>query len=248
MKTISLLNLKGGVGKTTTAINLAKGLSNNGYRVLLIDTDMQANATGVFLGEQIDASDYVSFADFLKEKNNIENYIYNVGENLDILGSHLSVANSELELRNSFGRTSHILKKALDSISDKYDYCIIDCSPTLNQITMNIIIASNQIIIPVKVDKFAMQGYQITQENIKKIIDDFDIDTEVKILFTMTNRNNIDKTVTEAFQKSSYGVKIRNQAKPVTLAGFENAALIDNIKDSSVKEDYLAFIEEVIGE
>lgn len=248
MKTISMLNLKGGVGKTTTAINLAKGLSNIGYNVLLIDTDMQANASSIFLGDIMQSDEYRSFADFLTEKNPIENYIYNVETRLDILGSHLSVANSELQLRNEFGRTSHILKKALDTIKHKYDFCIIDCSPTLNLITMNIIIASDKIVIPVKVDKFALQGYQITEDNIRNIIDDFGLDTEIKILFTMTNRNNIDKSVVESFQNKSYAVKIRNQAKPVTLAGFENTVLIDNNKSSNVKEDYLSFIEEVIGE
>lgn len=248
MKTISMLNLKGGVGKTTTAINLAKGLSNSGYNVLLIDTDMQANASSIFLGDIMQSDEYRSFADFLTEKNPIENYIYNVGTRLDILGSHLSVANSELQLRNEFGRISHILKKALDTINHKYDFCIIDCSPTLNLITMNIIIASDKIVIPVKVDKFALQGYQITEDNIRNIIDDFGLDTEIKILFTMTNRNNIDKSVVESFQNKSYAVKIRNQAKPVTLAGFENTVLIDNNKSSNVKEDYLSFIEEVIGE
>ena len=244
-----MLNLKGGVGKTTTAINLAKGLSNNGFNVLLIDTDMQANASSIFLSDIMTGDDYKSFADFLTERRPIEEYIYNVDTNLDMLGSHLSVANSELQLRNDFVRnTSNVLKKSLETINDKYDYCIVDCSPTLNLITMNIIIASQQIIIPVKVDKFALQGYEITKTNVQNIIDDFGLDTEVKILFTMTNRNNIDKAVTTAFENMSFSTKIRNQAKPVTQAGFDNAVLIDS-KDSNVKLDYLEFIDEfVLGE
>ena len=249
MKTISMLNLKGGVGKTTTAINLAKGLSNNGFNVLLIDTDMQANASSIFLSDIMTGDGYKSFADFLTERKPIEEYIYNVDTNLDMLGSHLSVANSELQLRNDFVRnTSNVLKKSLETINDKYDYCIVDCSPTLNLITMNIIIASQQIIIPVKVDKFALQGYEITKTNVQNIIDDFGLDTEVKILFTMTNRNNIDKAVTAAFENMSFSTKIRNQSKPVTQAGFDNSVLVDS-KDSNVKLDYLEFIDEfVLGE
>lgn len=249
MKTISMLNLKGGVGKTTTAINLAKGLANKGNKVLLIDTDMQANATSIFLADIMNEDGYKSFANFLTGKNPITECIYNVNKNLDILGSHLSVANSELELRNDFVRnTTNVLKKGLISIKDNYDYCIIDCSPTLNLITMNIIIASDEIIIPIKVDKFALQGYEITERNIKNIIDDFGLDVEIKILFTMANRNNIDKTIIDSFANKSYSTKIRNQAKPVTSAGFEQTVLIDDNKESNVKKDYLEFIKEVIGE
>ncbi|GAA3266394.1 hypothetical protein GCM10017706_29990 [Lactococcus lactis subsp. hordniae] len=104
MKVISLLNLKGGVGKTTTAVNLAKGLSNKGKRVLLIDTDMQANATSIFLEDEMQEDTYKSFSDLISdEEGKIEDYFYSVSENLKMIGADLSIANADLNLRNSFG-------------------------------------------------------------------------------------------------------------------------------------------------
>lgn len=246
MKTISLLNLKGGVGKTTTAINLAKGLSNQGNKVLLIDTDMQANATSIFLEEEMQKDNYVSFADLLTdEKNNIEDYIYEIDDNLKMIGADLSIADSELRLRNSFGRDiANLLKNKLNTIRNEYDFCIIDCSPTINLITMNIIISSDEIIIPIKIDKFALKGYETTNKNISKVIDSYGLKTKTKILFTMVNRNNIDKEVINSIPMEHYESTIRFQAKPITESSFNNSALIDS-KKSNVKEDYIAFLNEV---
>mgnify|MGYP000943960298 CR=1 FL=1 len=196
MKTISLLNLKGGVAKTTTGGNIAKGLANRGFKTLLIDTDMQANATSIFLEDERSKEDYKDFAELIVDEKleDVDQYVYNVSENLDMIGSSLAVAESELKVRNSFNRnSSNIVKKVLKKLDSKYDYCIIDCAPTINLITLNIIIASDEIIIPIKIDKFALEGYRTTLKNINQIIDDYELDTEVTVLYTMVNRNNIDK-------------------------------------------------------
>ena len=137
MKTISLLNLKGGVAKTTTGGNIAKGLANRGFKTLLIDTDMQANATSIFLEDERSKEDYKGFAELIVDEklDDVDQYVYNVSENLDMIGSSLAVAESELKVRNSFNRnSSNIVKKVLKKLDSKYDYCIIDCAPTINQI------------------------------------------------------------------------------------------------------------------
>lgn len=250
MKTISLLNLKGGVGKTTTAINLAKGLSNNGEKVLLIDTDMQANATSIFLDKERTLDDFQSFAELLLDERleDISKYIYSVNENLDIIGSKLSVAESELKIRNSFNRnSSNILNKIIKKVNKYYDYCIIDCAPTINLITLNIVVGSDEIIVPIKVDKFALEGYRTTLNNINKIIEDYELDTTLTILYTNVNRNNTDKKVIESIAGKQYNTKIRYQAKPITENSFNNTILVDDKIDSGVKEDYLTFIREFIS-
>lgn len=248
MKVISLLNLKGGVGKTTTAINLAKGLSNNGKKVLLIDTDMQANATSIFLEEEMQQDSYLSFSDLLSdEENKIEKYIYSINNNLKMIGADLSIADTELNLRNSFGRdTANILKNNLKNVEAEFDYCIIDCAPTINLITMNTIISSDEVIIPIKIDKFALKGYETTYKNISKVISSYGLNTKIKVLFTMVNRNNIDKGIIESIPMAHYESTIRFQAKPITESSFNSSALIDS-GDSGVKDDYILFLEEFEG-
>lgn len=251
MKTISLLNLKGGVAKTTTANNIAKGLSNRGKKVIIIDTDMQANATSIFLDNERTQDNYKSFAEALLDEKmtDLSEYTYKVTENLDMIGSKLAVADSELKIRNSFSRnSSNIVSKMLKMISDKYDYCIIDCSPTINLITLNIINASDEIIIPIKIDKFALEGYKTTMNNINKIIDEYELDTKLKVLYTMVNRNNIDKNVIGTISAPKFETTIRFQAKPVTESALNNTVLIDSVTDSGVKVDYQNLIKEIMKE
>ncbi|MDG4969790.1 ParA family protein [Lactococcus lactis] len=250
METKSILNLKGGVAKTTTGVNIAKGLANKGFKTLIIDTDMQANATSIFLEEERTKDDYKGFAELLVDEKleDVEEYIYNVGENLDMIGSSLAVAESEMKIRSSFNRnSSNIVKKVLKKLDSKYDYCIIDCAPTINLITLNIIIASDEIIIPIKIDKFALEGYRTTLKNINQIVDDYELDTELTVLYTMVNRNNIDKQIIQNISGNRFETTIRHQAKPVTESALKNEVLIDSSKSSKVKEDYQKLIDEIIA-
>ncbi|MEY8515210.1 ParA family protein [Lactococcus taiwanensis] len=250
METKSLLNLKGGVAKTTTSVNLAKGLANKGFKTLIIDTDMQANATSIFLEEERWKDDYKGFAELLVDEKleDVDQYIYNVGENLDMIGSSLAVAESEMKIRSSFNRnSSNIVKKVLKKLDSKYDYCIIDCAPTINLITLNLIIASDEIIIPIKIDKFALEGYRTTLKNINQIVDDYELDTELTVLYTMVNRNNIDKQIIQDVSGNRFETTIRHQAKPVTESALKNEVLIDSLKSSKVKEDYQNLIDEIVA-
>lgn len=245
MKVISLLNLKGGVGKTTTAINLAKGLANQNHKVLLIDTDMQSNATLFFLEEKMMKDDYKNISELLLDNKPVVNdYIYNVGHNLDIIGSHLKLSNAELMLKSDFSRNqTTVIKSWLKQIN--YDYVIIDCAPTISLLTVNAIMASDEIIIPIKIEYFALQGYQTTKENIELIKNGYDVDVNYSVLFTMVNRNNIDRSVIENIEEIKYINTIRNQPKPITLSSFDKVALIDG-KASSVQNDYQNFINEFL--
>lgn len=155
-KIIALANQKGGVGKTTTAINLAASLASLEKRVLLVDVDPQANASsglGVE-GSEIGKTIYECLCSGLPVKEVI---IPSMVEGLDILPSHIDLAGADLELLER-DRREFVLKEVLAPIVDQYDYVLIDCSPSLGIITVNALVASDSVLIPVQCEYFALEG------------------------------------------------------------------------------------------
>ena len=154
-KVISIANQKGGVGKTTTTVNLGTILAKKGKKVLLIDTDPQGNATsGLGVTKEVENSTY----DLLVGDVELENVIQESSvKNLKICPSNINLAGAEVELVSMMSREQR-LKTKLDVIKDKFDYILIDCPPSLGLITLNAFTASDSVLIPVQCEYFALEG------------------------------------------------------------------------------------------
>jgi chromosome partitioning protein len=159
----TLVNQKGGVGKTTTAINIAAYLAQLGQRVLVIDLDPQANATAC-LGVDKHAVQWSTYEALLDEQIQPSWILYNERLNLSLLPSSPSLAGAEVELVEQFGREFR-LRNALDSLQEKYDYILIDCPPSLGLLTVNGLIAAREgVLVPVQCEYLALEGLgQLTQ-------------------------------------------------------------------------------------
>jgi len=153
---IGIINQKGGVGKTTTAVNLAAYLAGEGYRTLLIDEDSQGNATsGLFMDKKAFAK---TLYDVLVNDEPPKNAIFPTEiKNLSVLPSSLALAGAEVELVGEIGR-EHMLRRGIAEIREKFDFILIDCPPSLGLLTLNALTASDRLIIPIQAEFYALEG------------------------------------------------------------------------------------------
>lgn len=164
-KIIGIANQKGGVGKTTTAVNLAAALGVLENKILLIDADPQANATSGLGVEEVNYSTYNILEGSVDTAECIQK---NVAPYLDIIPSHIDLVAAEIELVDKEER-EYMMKKALDKVRDDYDYIIIDCAPSLGLITVNALTAADSVIIPIQCEYFALEGLGKLLNTIKNV-------------------------------------------------------------------------------
>ncbi|MBL1280363.1 MAG: ParA family protein [Fluviicola sp.] len=215
-KIIAIANQKGGVGKTTTSINLSGCLGVLEYKTLIVDADPQANATsGVGLDPQSSKNIYECLingadpSDFIVSTDN---------PNMDILPSHIDLVGAELEMINLPNR-EHMLKFSLEKIKDKYDFIIIDCSPSLGLITVNSLTAADSVIIPVQCEYYALEGLGKLLNTIKIVQGRLNTNLAIEgILLTMYDTrlrlaNQVVEEVKMHFQEIVFDTVIHRNTK-----------------------------------
>lgn len=201
MKKVSIFNIKGGVAKTTSTANLGAVLSQQGKKVLLIDLDPQSNLTKLFKAYSMDD---LTIGDILLDKDlDINKVIKNTDfENIDILPSNVTLAFAERKILLDVSRSQqNRLSKALKNLKG-YDYCIIDCPPALNMITVNALCASDEVIVPIKIDKFALDGLEYLLDSIEEIKEEFNPNLNFKGCFiTMDSATTVNRVIKQSLKE-----------------------------------------------
>lgn len=199
-KIVSIANQKGGVGKTTTSINLSTILAKKGKKVLMIDADPQGNASsGVGVDKEVEESVY----DILIGDTEIKGVVIKTNiKNLYVCPSNINLAGAEVELVSVMSR-EYRLKEKLDEVKDEYDYIIIDCPPSLGLITLNAFTASDSVLIPVQCEYYALEGLGqlINTINLVKKHLNKNIDIEGALLTMYDARTNLSNQVVKEVKK-----------------------------------------------
>ena len=249
-RTISIANQKGGVGKSTTAINLSACLAEAGKRVLTVDIDPQGNTTSG-LGTDKNGVEYTLYELLLGDCDPKDCIIENVVERVDLIPSNVNLSGAEIELVGIEER-EYILKNVLERIKEGYDYIIMDCPPSLSMLTINALTAADSVLVPIQCEYYALEGLSQLIHTIELVQERLNKKLEIEgVVFTMYDaRTNLSLEVVENV-KENLNQNIYKTIIPrnVRLAEAPSYGLPINMYDpkSTGAESYRLLAEEVIN-
>lgn len=248
-KIIALANQKGGVGKTTTAINLAASLATLERKVLLIDADPQANASSG-LGVDVRKAEQTVYECLINQCAPLDAICPTVVEGLDLMPSHIDLVGAEIEMLNLANREM-VMRNITGTFRDAYDYILIDCSPSLGLITVNSLVAADSVIIPVQCEYFALEGISKLLNTIRlikqKLNPSLDIEGFLLTMFDSRLRlsNQVLDEVRRHFQELVFDTVITRNVR-LSEAPSHGLPVILYDADSRGAENYLALAQEII--
>jgi chromosome partitioning protein len=246
-KVIAITNQKGGVGKTTTALNVGVGLKNLGKKVLMIDMDPQANLTSAsgFKNQAFDATIF----DVLGSRSQLLDTVV-VKEGVEVVPSSIALSNAESELASTPGR-EFLLKESIDEAKKVYDLVLLDCPPTLGLLTWNSLIAADEVMIPIQAEYLPLEGVKYLVQTVELVKRRFNPDLEISgVIITLFDpRQNLQKEVVESvrgyFQGKVFNSFIRRNVALAEAPSF-GQDIYSYRRDSAGAKDYLNLCKEIV--
>ncbi len=251
MKVISIINLKGGVGKTMSSINIVHILATvYDKKVLLIDNDSQSNTTKLF-GLYDEDEEEFNISGIMHESIDIEEVITPTKyKNLDLIPANMKLLKTnEYLIKNNSSSKERILKNALEHIEEKYDYCVIDNPPGINIGVINALMASEDVLIPIKIDRFAFDGME---ELIKQINNVKKINPKLNLkgcFVTQFSKNNVNYQGEEILNNNTNYPMLKSHIRKsvkIDESSFANKPILEHSKRCVAAKDYLELVEEYL--
>ncbi len=241
---IAIVNHKGGVGKTTTTVNLGAALSRRGCRVLLVDMDSQQNLTTSLMREEdVGTSIYDSLV------NGVQLPIVKVGDNLDLCPSELALAAAELQLQARIGREM-LLKKLLAEVKGGYDFILIDCPPSLGLFTLNALVAATEVFLPLTGETLPLRGILMLEETLNDVIQNANANLRISgVVIQRFNNRKLNNEVIDAIRSKFGGIVFNTKIREciaLAEAPAAHCSIFDYDEKSNGAKDYMNLAQEVL--